>query len=564
MNSATKTPLAASNGQTGSYEVVRALPPLPARWRSLPRALVIQARKGWSREAMADSTGASLTYGQTLIRALVLGRVLARNWGPAEHVGLLVPPTVPAAVANLAVSLWGKVPVNLNYSASQSLVDASIDQCGITHVLTSAKVLDRFKITPKGRLIMLEEIPRQVRLADKLWAAFVAKFVPLGAMGAFVPGLRDDRLDATATVIFTSGSTGDPKGVVLSHRNVLSNVHQVEEQVHLLPEEVLLGVLPFFHSFGFTITIWTALCLNKKVVYHFNPLESRMIGKLCEQHKVTLLTGTPSFSRYYLKSCEPRQFKTITHWIVGAEKLKAELARDIQATLGIEPMEGYGCTELSPVVAVNVPRDVELPGGRKVYGNRLGTVGLPVPGTAIKTVDPESGADLPVGAEGVIAVEGPQVMVGYLNKPDATAQVLKSGWYITGDLGYVDSDGFLRITDRISRFSKIAGEMVPHVSVESAIIETTGVDENQVAVTGVPDPKHGERLCVLYTDLGTSPAEVCKRLTAGPWPKVWLPSPRDFVHVEQIPITSTGKVDLRRLKEIAVNHGAGAKLSPRP
>ena len=251
---------------------------------------------------MADSTGASLTYGKTLIRALVLGRVLARTWGPAEHVGLLVPPTVPAAVANLAVTLWGKVPVNLNYSASQDLVDASVDQCGITHVLTSAKVLDRFKITPKGRLILLEDIPEQVRLADKLWAAAVAKLVPLGRHGAaFVPGLRDDHLDATATVIFTSGSTGDPKGVVLSHRNILSNVHQVEEQVHLKPEEVLLGVLPFFHSFGFTITIWTAICLSKKVVYHFNPLDARTIGKLCEQHKVTLLTGTPSFTRLVLE-----------------------------------------------------------------------------------------------------------------------------------------------------------------------------------------------------------------------------------------------------------------------
>jgi acyl-[acyl-carrier-protein]-phospholipid O-acyltransferase/long-chain-fatty-acid--[acyl-carrier-protein] ligase len=361
-------------------------------------------------------------------------------------------------------------------------------------------------------------------------------------------------------VIFTSGSTGDPKGVVLSHRNVLSNVHQIGEQVCMKPEEVLLGVLPFFHSFGFTITIWTAICLNKKVVYHFNPLDSRTIGKLCEQHRVTLLTGTPSFTRMYLKSCPASQFKTITHWIVGAEKLKPELARDVKATLNIEPLEGYGCTELSPVVAVNVPREVELPGGRKIWGNRLGTVGLPLPATAIKTINPDTGADLPAGAEGMIAVKGPQVMVGYLNRPEATAQVLKNGWYATGDLGYLDPDGFLKITDRISRFSKIAGEMVPHIKIESAIIELTGVDENHVAVTGVPDPKHGERLCVLYTDLGISPSEVQQRLIAGPMPKVWIPSPRDFVQVEAIPITSTGKVDLRRLKEIAMNKCAGEEL----
>ena len=417
-----KTAVATAECARDPYAPLRPLPPLPAQWGSLPRAFVIQARARWSHEAMADSTGVRLTYGKTLISALALGRALARSWGPADHVGLLVPPTVPAAVANLAVTLWGKIPVNLNYSASQNLVDASIDQCGITHTLTSAKVLDRFKIIPKGQLILLEEVRKQITLADKLWAAAVARLVPVGLLGAFVPGLAHDGLDATATVIFTSGSTGDPKGVVLSHRNVLSNVHQVEEAVRLKPEEVLLGVLPFFHSFGFTITIWTAICLNKKVVYHFNPLDARTIGKLCEEHKVTLLTGTPSFTRLYLKSCEPRQFQTITHWIVGAEKLKPELARDLQAALSIEPMEGYGCTELSPVVAVNVPRDVELPDGRIIHGNRLGTVGLPLPGTAIKTIDPETKADLPPGVEGMIAVKGPQVMVGYLHRPDATTR----------------------------------------------------------------------------------------------------------------------------------------------
>ncbi len=193
------------------------------------------------------------------MRALVLGRVLSRTWGDARHIGLMVPPTVPAAVANLAVSLWGKVPVNLNYTASQAVVDSSIEQCGITHVVTSAKVLERCKIVPKGTLIMLEDIPKQVRLADKLWAAAVGNLVPTKALSLFVPGPRGDRLDEEATVIFTSGSTGDPKGVVLSHRNILSNAYQIEQHVQLKPDEVLLGILPFFHSFGFTVTIWTAL-----------------------------------------------------------------------------------------------------------------------------------------------------------------------------------------------------------------------------------------------------------------------------------------------------------------
>lgn len=188
----------------------------------------------------------------------MLGRVLERNWGPAPHIGLMVPPTLPAAVANLAVSLRGKIPVNLNYSASQSVVDSSIEQCQITHVLTSSKVLERSNITPQGKLILLEDIPKQVRTADKLWAAAVAKLVPMGLLPGFIPGLKNDSLDATATVFFTSGSTAEPKGVVLSHRNILSNILQMEEHVHMKPDDVLLGILPFFHAFGFTVTIWTA------------------------------------------------------------------------------------------------------------------------------------------------------------------------------------------------------------------------------------------------------------------------------------------------------------------
>jgi acyl-[acyl-carrier-protein]-phospholipid O-acyltransferase/long-chain-fatty-acid--[acyl-carrier-protein] ligase len=563
MTTGLDAPLTDRHEEAGRYPPLRQLSAFPSHWHSLPRAFIHQARSIAARTAMVDSTDTSLTYGDTLIRALALGRVLDRVWGSARHVGLFVPPTVPAAVANLSVSLWGKIPVNLNYSASQSVVDSSIDQCRITHVLTSRKVLDKFKITPKGELILLEDIRGKVRLTDKLWAAAVAKVVPTAALGKFVPGLRNESLDATATVIFTSGSTGDPKGVVLSHRNILSNVRQIDEHVHLKPDDVVLGILPFFHAFGFTVTIWTALCLGKKVVYHFNPLESKMIGKLCEQHKGTLLIGTPTFMRLYLKNCEARQFQTFTHLILGAEKLKPELARDIQDTLHIEPLEGYGCTELSPVVAVNVPEEVQMPDGRTIHGNRLGTVGQPMPGTSIKTVDPETKADLPAGREGMIAVKGPQVMVGYLNQPDATAKVLDNGWYFTGDLGYVDGDGFLKITDRLSRFSKIAGEMVPHQGVESAIMEATGVDENHLAVTGIPDPKHGERLCVLFTELGISPAEVQKRLAAGACPKVWIPDPRNFLQVDEIPITSTGKVNLRRVREIALEQLSGAELAKR-
>ena len=237
-----------------------------------------------------------------------------------------------------------------------------------------------------------------------------------------VPGLRDDHLDSTATVIFTSGSTGDPKGVVLSHRNVLSNVHQIGEQVLMKPEEVLLGVLPFFHSFGFTITIWTAICLNKKVVYHFNPLDARHDRQALRAAPRNAVDGHTVVYADVFEELPGEPVQDNHPLDRGGRKAQARAWRDLKSTLNIEPLEGYGCTELSPVVAVNVPREVELPGGRKIWGNRLGTVGLPLPGTAIKTINPDTGTDLPAGAEGMIAVKGPQVMVGYLNRPEATAQ----------------------------------------------------------------------------------------------------------------------------------------------
>ena len=530
------------------------LPPLPTDWVSLPSAFVRQVGLHRSKQALSDSTKVSLTYGETFLRALALGRVLARTLGPDPYVGLLLPPSVPTAVANLALVLWGKIPVNLNYTASKTVVDSSIDQCGIKQVITSQKVLDKFKMTPKGTLVFLEDIPKQVGLVDKLWAwrPFRGSFGEGSRLSRLLlPGLRGNRLDETATVIFTSGSTGDPKGVVLSHRNVLSNIHQMNTHINLLEDESVLGVLPFFHSFGFTVTIWTVLCLGKRVAYHISPLDARIIGDLCEQHGATLLVGTPTYMRMYLQKCKAEQFKTLVHLLLGAEKLKPELAREIRESLGFDAQEGYGCTELSPVVAVNVPGEKVLLDGRKVPGNRLGTVGLPLPGTEVRTVDPESGAELPRGTVGMILVKGPQVMVGYLNRREATEKVLKDGWYTTGDLGFVDDDGFLTITDRLSRFSKIGGEMVPHTGVEAAIVQAAGASEASVAVTAVPDPKRSERLVVLYTELGIGVDEVVRKLHEAGLPNLWIPSRDDFVQVEAIPILGTGKVDLRKLREIA-------------
>jgi acyl-[acyl-carrier-protein]-phospholipid O-acyltransferase/long-chain-fatty-acid--[acyl-carrier-protein] ligase len=528
--------------------------PLPRGWTSLGRAFIQCARANGKREAMTDTRDSSLSYNETLVRSLALGRVLAREVGPSPYVGVLLPPSVPAAVANLALTLRGKIPVNLNYTTGQEVLDASVQQCGITHVVTSRLALGKLGLEPKASLVYLEDVPKKVTPNDKAFAWSVANVVPAPLLGLFLPGLRGSHLDQTATVIFTSGSTGEPKGVMLSHGNVLWNIHQINSHLSLGRDETILGILPFFHSFGFTVTIWTVLCLGKKVVYHFNPLDARIVGNLCEKHGATLMTASPTFMRGYAKKCDREQFKSMRLPVLGAEKLKPELGDEIREKLGIEPLEGYGCTETGPGVAADVPEEKKTPDGRTVWGNRPGTVGIVFPGTLIKTVDPETGADLPRGAEGLVYVKGPQVMKGYLNKPEITARVLRDGWYNTGDLGHQDADGFLTITGRLSRFSKIAGEMVPHERVESAILGVAASEHPQVAVTSVSDAKRGERLVVLYDDLGMTPEEAFRRLATGSMPRLWLPSIDDFLKVDHIPTLATGKVDLREVRRLAAEH----------
>lgn len=528
----------------------RPLPPLPADWRSLPAAFLAVARANWGKVAMIDSLGTKRTYGEALIGTLILGKLLRARLGPEPYVGLLVPPGVAGAVANIAISSLGKIPVNLNYSASKGVVDSSVAQCGIKQILTTPKILEKIGYTPAGELIFLEDLAKSVTTPAKVRAAALAKFAPVSLLTSLRPGFGP-RLGETATVMFTSGSTGDPKGVVLSHANVLYNVHQIHHQLALLPDEVLVGILPFFHSFGFTVGIWVVLLLAKRVIYHYSPLDARVIVDLIEKHKATLIASSPTFFRNYLERSKPGQLDTLVHMLLGSERLKPELAEAIRDRLGKEPLEGYGCTETAPVVSVNALTDLPTRDGRTVPGNRPGTTGMPLPGTAIKTTDPDTGADLPRGAEGVVWVKGPQVMVGYLNRPEATAKVLRDGWYCTGDIGFQDDDGFLKLTGRQSRFAKIGGEMVPLEGVESAIQEAAGVGEAAVAVTTVPDLKRGERLAVLYTDLGMTPEQLTQRLVAGSMPRLWVPSARDFVRVEEIPCLGVGKRDLRKLKELA-------------
>ena len=317
-----------------------------------------------------------------------------------------------------------------------------------------------------------------------------------------------------------------------------------------------------FHSFGYTVTLWTVLTLDPKGVYHYTPLESRRIGALCREHGCTILIATPTFLQAYLRRCEPEDLRSLDVVFAGAEKLPPELAAAFQERFGVLPVEGYGATELSPVVSGNRPpsRDVQADPGRGhpagspgKCGNRIGTIGRPLAGIDVKVVDVDTGEDLSRGRQGMLLVRGPNVMKGYLNRPDLTAEVMRGDWYVTGDLAMLDEDNFISITGRISRFSKIGGEMVPHLRVEAAVREVLAdCDQDvQLAVTAVQHPTRGERLVVLHTGLGMPATEVCRQMIARGLPPLWIPSPDSFRRVASIPQLGSGKLDMSRLKEMA-------------
>jgi acyl-[acyl-carrier-protein]-phospholipid O-acyltransferase / long-chain-fatty-acid--[acyl-carrier-protein] ligase len=499
---------------------------------TLVRKLYGSARRNWSRFAMADSTGRILTYGE-----LLTGAHLLRIPSDSAMVGVLLPATVAGSLVNVSLTLRGKIPVNLNFTAGRESVAHAIAECGITTVVTSRVFLTKIaaQVGDLPGVIYIEDLLKSATAWDKTRAWIAARF------------LRAPRVaspDSTATVIFSSGSTGVPKGVMLSHQNLIANIDSIAQVFWINGRDRVVGVLPFFHSFGFTVTIWLPLLTGCGVVYHPNPTDAAAIGDLVQKHAGTLLLSTPTFCSTYTRKCTPEQFASLRFVLVGAEKLREPVAAAFREKFGIPPMEGYGCTEMSPVVAVNAP---DYTAGRDSQtGTKPGTVGHPLPGVAARIVDPATFEPLPINTEGLLLVKGANRMLGYLNQAARTAEVFRDGWYITGDIARIDDEGFLTITDRLSRFSKIAGEMVPHLKVEEAILSVLG--DAACAVTGVPDEQRGERLVALYVCPEVAPAELWKRLSETDLPKLWLPKRENLYQVDALPQLGTGKLDLRAIK----------------
>jgi acyl-[acyl-carrier-protein]-phospholipid O-acyltransferase / long-chain-fatty-acid--[acyl-carrier-protein] ligase len=501
--------------------------------------------------------GRKLTYGRSLAATVMLGKLLRPTLGETQNIGIWLPPSVGGALANIALAILGKTSVNLNYSSSAQVVQASIRQAGIRHVLTSRRFTERMKFDggPGVEVIYLEDLLPKVSKVRALMVLLGAILLPGWLLQRLLIHGKGHGPFDVATLVFSSGSTGEPKGVVLTHANIASNANAIVQAVSAAPRDRILGVLPFFHSFGYTVTLWTPMAAGATGVYHPDPRQAKEIGELCRTHGCTIYLSTATFLRFCLKRCGPDDFKSLHLIVCGAEKLPVALSDDFEKRFGVRALEGYGCTEVSPAAVICHP-DVVIDGFRQTF-QRAGSIGQPLPGIVGRIVHPETEKPLPFGEEGLLEILGPNVMRGYLDRPDLTAKVVRNGWYATGDVGRMDADGFVWLTGRLSRFAKCGGEMVPLERIEEVLHDILSTSERVCGVTCVPDESRGERLLVLYvqSQLEQYNLEVrgwCQQLVLRGLPKLWVPAERDFIAVPEIPVLGSGKMDLKRLKDLAL------------
>ena len=491
-----------------------------------------------------------LSRGKLLGVAIALARHL-RLRCPERRIGIVLPPGKGGVLANLAVVLAGKVPVNLNFTSAREAIQSAQSQAGLKTIISAramAKKLEDFPWTPE--VLNLDEVLPGMKPAIICW--WLVSFItpaPLLARLLHIPRVGDRE---EAILLFTSGSSGAPKGVALTHRNILGNVSQFAVLLDAGSETLIVASLPFFHSFGCTVTLWYPLVEGVKIVTYPSPLEAAKIAQIVQRYAATVMFATPTFLRAYLRKAEPEQLQSLRLVITGAEKLPTDIANAFEERFGKAVFEGYGLTETSPVLSVNLPDPKpRRPGDAVQPSRRLGSTGKLAPGIAAEIRDPENDRKLTLHDTGMLWVRGPNIFDGYLDDPVRSAEVLKDGWFKTGDLGRFDEDGFLFIEGRLSRFSKIAGEMVPHEMIEQKILSALKLDaqaERVLTIMGVPDEAKGEAL-VLLTSIEIDVQQLRAALREADVPNLWVP--RTIRRVESIPLLASGKLDLGKCKELA-------------
>jgi acyl-[acyl-carrier-protein]-phospholipid O-acyltransferase / long-chain-fatty-acid--[acyl-carrier-protein] ligase len=521
-----------------------------SRRRSLDRHLAEECVRGLKRRPFATAVidgldHSALSRSKLLGAAAALSRFLRKQFAD-ERIAIVLPASKGSMLVNLAVTLAAKVPVDLNFTIGRAANESCCKRANLQVAISATQFMERIKDFPwPEHVLKLDEVMPRLRSQIVFW----------WTMSILLPAQLLVRLlrvpkkggHAEAILIFTSGTTGEPKGVVISHRNVVGNVSQFRELLDAKKDDAILASLPFFHTFGSTVTLWYPLVEGVRTVTYPSPLEAAKNAALIERYELTLLLATPTFLRVYLRKAEPDQLRSLRLVIVGAEKMPLDLAKKFEERFGKKVFEGYGLTETAPVVSVNLPE----PASNAEPTSRLGSVGRMAPGIAAEIREPETDRKLSLYDTGMLWLRGVNIFEGYLHDPKQTAEVLRDGWLNTGDIGRFDNDGFLYIEGRLSRFSKIGGEMVPHEAIEQKIIdllELSGKDERPLAIVGVQDESKGEAL-VLLSAVDVDLDEVRKKLHEASVPNLWIP--KHVQHVESIPVLASGKLDLKKCNELA-------------
>lgn len=523
---------------------------------SLAAALVHGLKKHGKHKVIDGSDDSELRFDRVLAAAIALSKHLIEATAE-RRVGIVLPPGRAGLIANLAVVLAGKVPVNLNFTAGPEAVKSAIRQSGIDRFITAdpfVRKVSTFPWPPNRELIFIERVLPTLGKQMKRWF-ILSKLLPAQALSSML-GLNRHKGDDEAVLLFTSGSSGEPKGVALSHRNVLANVTQFATRLHMPKGSSILGCLPLFHSFGSTVTLWFPCLEGLDLITYPSPLETKRLAELISHHRVNVLLATPTFLRGYMKRVEPALLESLQLVVTGAEKLPQNLASAFEQRFGIRPQEGYGLTETSPATNVNLPDESAADALPVIPSSNPGSVGQLLPGLAVRLTNPATDEVVPLDQQGIIWLKGANIFKGYLGDQKKTDEVLQNGWFRTGDVGRMDENGFLFIEGRISRFSKIAGEMVPHETVEAAINKVLQLDseaERRIAVVGVPDEQKGEAIILLSTICGAALEQECidlryKLLDEG-LPSLW--TPRQIVPVKEIPVLASGKLDIKGCEALA-------------
>ena len=503
----------------------------------LHHQFVLAAKQQGSKVAIVDSTlGVRVTYRQALIRALVLARRFATF--PAGFVGIALPNTAATVVAILGTLMSGRIPVMVNYATglAESCRMAQ-DRCGFRTIITSRAFCDRLGCQPVDGMVYLEDLRDSVSLVDRLIAAAKA-FSP---MPALLRSVHSGSEDDTAVLLFTSGSEKAPKAVPLTHRNISASIESLHAAFGLRSDDIFLANLPYFHVFGQTANIWAPFAHQMTIVTVANPLDYRGTCDVVRRERVTLVAGTPTLFWGYQRGSQPGDFDTCRLLLTAADRCPEQLHTAFLDKHRKVLYEAYGATETSPAISANTPSD-----------HRLGSVGRPLGGVSVRIEGLKSGKECAPGESGAILVAGASVMRGYFGAPESTAEVLRNGWYDTGDVGYLDTEGFLWLTGRLRRFAKVGGEMVSLVRVEDALLPLLP-DQAECCVVEVPDAIRGSMLIAVVTTPVDEKA-VLESLVAV-LPMFGLPG--RFVVVDELPKTASGKVDFRAVTALVGTAIAG-------